>query len=210
MIGFVPFTEKLRKRLQEPLPGRIAHEIMASESRLKLKMLSPSERTRESAVLILFYPHKDKVFLPLILRPQYDGVHGGQMAFPGGRAEKEDESLIRTAMREAQEEIGVRLTDVKILGKLTKLFIPASNFNVQPVVAYINRKPEFYPDAREVDKVVEVALEEILNPEIIGRKVINVRGVEVDAPFYNIQDHIVWGATAMMIAELVEILNSIK
>jgi hypothetical protein len=78
------------------------------------------------------------------------------------------------------------------------------------VVAYINRKPEFYPDAREVDKVVEVALEEILNPDIIGRKVINVRGVEVDAPFYNIQDHIVWGATAMMIAELVEILNSIK
>ncbi len=208
MIGFLPFTENIKKRLQEPLPGKIAHEKMASDARLKLKMPSPSERTRESAVLILLYPQNEKIYIPLILRPQYDGVHGGQMAFPGGRAEKEDENLIRTAMREAQEEIGVRLTDVKILGKLTKLFIPASNFYVQPVIGFINHKPEFYPDAREVDKVVEVSLDEILNPSNIGRKILNVRGVEVDAPFYQIQEHIVWGATAMMIAELIAVLES--
>ncbi|MDR6823834.1 MULTISPECIES: NUDIX hydrolase [unclassified Arcicella] len=209
MIGFVPFTEKIKKRLQEPLPGRIAHEKMLSDSRLKLKMPSPSERTRESAVLILFYPHNNNIYIPLILRPQYDGVHGGQMAFPGGRAEKEDENLVRTAMREAQEEIGVRLTDVKVLGTLTKLFIPASNFYVQPVIGFIPHKPDFYPDAREVDKVVEVSLEEMLNPSIIGRTIINVRGIEVDAPFYNIQEHTVWGATAMMIAELIDVVESI-
>lgn len=210
MKHFNSFIEKLAARLQEPLPGRVAHEKMASESRLKFKMPSPNERTRESAVLILFYPSDNQIFLPLILRPEYDGVHGGQMAFPGGRAEKEDENLIRTAMREAQEEIGVRLTDVKVLGQLTKLFIPPSNFYVQPVIGYINHKPEFYPDPREVDKVIEIPLSEITNPEIISRKILNVRGVEVDAPFYNIQEHTVWGATAMMISELLTIIEATK
>jgi 8-oxo-dGTP pyrophosphatase MutT (NUDIX family) len=209
MKDFATFIEKLSIRLQKSLPGLDAHNKMASESRLKLKMPSPNERTRESAVLILFYPSKNKIFAPLILRPQYDGVHGGQMAFPGGRAEKEDENLIRTAMREAQEEIGVRLTDIKVIGQLTKLYIPPSNFFVQPVVGYMNHKPEFYPDAREVDKVIEIALEEIINPEIIGRKMLNVRGVEIDAPFYQIQEHTVWGATAMMIAELLTVIQEL-
>jgi 8-oxo-dGTP pyrophosphatase MutT (NUDIX family) len=207
MNHFTTFIEKLNHRLQEPLLGRLAHEKMASESRLKFKMPSPNERTRESAVMILFYPSGNDILLPLILRPEYDGVHGGQMAFPGGRAEKEDENLIRTAMREAQEEIGVRLTDVKVLGQLTKLFIPPSNFYVQPVVGYIKHKPEFYPDPREVDKVLEVPLKEIINPNIISRKILNVRGVEVDAPYYNIQGHTVWGATAMMIAELLTVID---
>jgi 8-oxo-dGTP pyrophosphatase MutT (NUDIX family) len=123
MTDFTTFIDKLKIRLQQPLPGQTAHNVMASESRLKLKMPSPNERTRESAVLILFYPTENQIFIPLILRPQYDGVHGGQMAFPGGRAEKEDESLIRTALREAQEEIGVRVSDVKVLGELTKLWV---------------------------------------------------------------------------------------
>jgi 8-oxo-dGTP pyrophosphatase MutT (NUDIX family) len=210
MNNFATFIEKLSLRLQNPLPGQEAHKKMASESRLKLKMPSPSERTRESAVLILFYPSQNQIFIPLILRPQYDGVHGGQMAFPGGRAEKEDENLTRTAMREAQEEIGVRLTDIKVIGHLTKLYIPPSNFFVQPVIGYMNHKPDFYPDAREVDKVIEVGLTEITNPAIIGRKILNVRGVEVDAPFYQIQEHTVWGATAMMISELLTVIQELK
>ena len=209
MNDFTTFIEKLSSRLKKPLPGQDAHDKMASESRLKLKMPSPNERTRESAVLILFYPSENQISIPLILRPQYDGVHGGQMAFPGGRVEKEDENLIRTAMREAQEEIGVRLTDIEVIGQLTKLFIPPSNFNVQPVIGYMNHKPDFYPDAREVDKVIEIALEEIINPKIIGRKILNIRGVEIDAPYYQIQEHTVWGATAMMISELLTIIDEL-
>ena len=209
MNDFTTFIEKITRRLQEPLPGQTAHDKMASEGRLKFKMPSPNERTRESAVLILFYPSENQIFIPLILRPQYDGVHGGQMAFPGGRVEKEDENLIRTAMREAQEEIGVRLTDIEVIGQLTKLFIPPSNFNVQPVIGYMNHKPDFYPDAREVDKVIEITLEEIINPKIIGRKILNIRGVQIDAPFYQIQEHTVWGATAMMISELLTIIDEL-
>lgn len=209
MTNFTTFIEKLTLRLQEPLPGKQAHDKMASDSRLKLKFPSPGERTRESAVLILFYPSQNKIFLPLILRPQYDGVHGGQMAFAGGRAEKEDESLVRTALREAQEEIGVRLTDIKVIGQLTKLFIPPSNFFVQPVVGYMTHKPDFYPDAREVDKVIEITLEDMTNPAIKGRKILNVRGVEIDAPFYEIHGNTVWGATAMMISELLMVIDEI-
>ncbi len=210
MTDFTTFIEKLKIRLQKPLPGQEAHNVMASETRLKLKMPTPNERTRESAVLILFYPSDNQILMPLILRPQYDGVHGGQMAFPGGRAEKEDESLVRTALREAQEEIGVRVTDVQVLGTLTKLYIPPSNFHVQPVVGFMSRKPEFYPDPKEVDKVIEISVEEMKNPAIIGRKVLNVRGIEIDTPFYNILDTTVWGATAMMISELLMVIESLE
>lgn len=210
MNDFTTFVEKLSLRLQKPLPGQDAHDKMASEGRLKFMMPSPNERTRESAVLILFYPANNEIFIPLILRPQYDGVHGGQMAFPGGRAEKEDENLIRTAMREAQEEIGVRLTDITVIGQLTKLYIPPSNFFVQPVIGFMNKKPNFYPDAREVDKVIEIALQEIINPAIIGRKILTVRGVEINAPFYQIQEHTVWGATAMMISELLTVIHELE
>jgi 8-oxo-dGTP pyrophosphatase MutT (NUDIX family) len=210
MKDFTTFINKLNQRLQLPLPGLTAHCVMASETRLKLKMPSPNERTRESAVLILFYPSENQIFLPLILRPQYDGVHGGQMAFPGGRAEKEDENLIRTALREAQEEIGVRVSDVKVLGELTKLFIPPSNFYVQPVVGYMTRKPDFYPDPREVDKVIEISLGDLKNPNIIGRKILNVRGLEIDTPFYDILETTVWGATAMMISELLMVIDSLE
>ncbi|MEY4541675.1 MAG: hypothetical protein RLZZ306_3432 [Bacteroidota bacterium] len=210
MTDFATFINKLKTRLQQPLPGLMAHDLMASETRLKLKLPAPNERTRESAVLILFYPSDNQTFLPLILRPQYDGVHGGQMAFPGGRAEKEDENLIRTALREAQEEIGIRISDVTILGTLTKLFIPPSNFFVQPVIGYMARKPDFYPDPREVDKVIEISLEDLENPKIIGRKILNVRGMEVDTPFYDILETTVWGATAMMISELLIVIKSIE
>jgi len=210
MVEFNIFIEKLKTQLSKPLPGSIARDTMASESRLKFKMPSPNEKTRESAVLILFYPSENQIFIPLILRPKYDGVHGGQIAFPGGRAEKEDESLIRTALREAQEEIGVRVSDVRVLGELTKLFIPPSNFYVQPVVGYMTHKPDFYPDPREVDQVIEISLNEIKKPTIIDRKTLIVRGVEIDTPFYNIKETTVWGATAMMIAELLMVIESLE
>lgn len=205
-IEFTDFINNLTKRLELPLPGEIAHKLMAAKSRLSIAN-TPNTTTRKSAILILFYPFEDKINIPLILRPQYDGMHGGQVAFPGGRYEKTDENLIRTAIREAQEEIGIRATDVQIIGQLTELYIPPSNFLVQPVVGFMNKKPAFYPDPREVDTIFEISVEEIMKPEIISEELLNVRGVEVQAPIYSIQNHKVWGATAMMIAELLMVLN---
>ncbi|MFN8356236.1 MAG: CoA pyrophosphatase [Spirosomataceae bacterium] len=198
------FTDAVADRLKLPLPGASAHSKMASQARLRLK-ISPSEQTRKSAILILFYPFLDEVFMPLILRPAYDGVHGGQMAFPGGRMERSDENLVRTALREAQEEIGIRLTDVRVLGQLSQIFIPPSNFHVLPVIGAIPYRPDFYPDSREVDEIVEVALSDLANDDIITLQEIEVRGVKIDAPTYNVQGHNVWGATAMMIAELLAV-----
>ncbi|MGF7217539.1 8-oxo-dGTP pyrophosphatase MutT (NUDIX family) [Spirosoma lacussanchae] len=204
---FHTFTEHLRQRLREPLPGEAAHARMASTSRLRLG-IKPNERTRRSAVLICFYPYQNSIYLPLILRPQYDGVHAGQMAFPGGRMERIDENLTRTALREAQEEIGIRVSDVQVLGLLTELFIPPSNFYVQPVVGILPHRPEFYPDPREVEAVVEVDLATLLDETIVGDSQIDVRGVLVDAPFYQIQGYRVWGATAMMISELLTVMSA--
>lgn len=204
---FHTFTENLRQRLQNPLPGEAAHQKMASTARYRLG-IKPNERTRRSAVLICFYPYQHSIYVPLILRPQYDGVHAGQMAFPGGRMERIDENLTRTALREAQEEVGIRVSDVKVLGLLTELFIPPSNFYVQPVVGMLPYRPDFYPDPREVEAVIEVELNTLLDETIVGDSQIEVRGVIVDAPFYQIQGYRVWGATAMMISELLMVMNS--
>ena len=164
---FEKFITQLQQNFLSPLPGPSAHARMLtnSESRLKAK---PNSRTRKSAVLILFYPFEGEIHVPLILRPAYEGVHSGQMAFPGGRYEPTDEDLIRTAKREAQEEIGLRLTDVKVAGVLSQIFIPPSNFTVLPVVAHIPYRPDYFPDPREVEKVLEVPLREIKDKLLIA------------------------------------------
>jgi 8-oxo-dGTP pyrophosphatase MutT (NUDIX family) len=205
-LSYPALIAHLHQRLQQPLPGEEAHRLMASSARTRLTV-RPNERTRRSAVLILFYPYQNAIYLPLILRPQYDGVHAGQMAFPGGRMERTDRDLVQTALREAQEEIGIRVQDVTVIGTLTELFIPPSNFYVQPVVGTLSARPDFYPDPREVDAVVEVSVDTLLDKTIVGDSQIDVRGITVDAPYYDIQGNRVWGATAMMIAELLAVLE---
>ena len=122
--------------------------------------------------------------------------------------ERIDENLTRTALREAQEELGIRVSDVKVLGLLTELFIPPSNFYVQPVVGILPYRPDFYPDPREVDDIVEVDLDQLIDRTIIGTNQIEVRGMLVEAPYYQIQNHRVWGATAMMISELLMLIDA--
>jgi 8-oxo-dGTP pyrophosphatase MutT (NUDIX family) len=206
-LTFANLSEKLTRNLQRELPGSSSHARMAANSKFRLSA-KPNERTRKSAVLILFYPYKGDIFVPLILRPPYDGVHSGQMAFPGGRYELSDENLIRTALREAQEEIGLRLTDVNVLGVMTEIFIPPSNFFALPVVATMSYRPDFFPDPREVEDVIEVPLAELMDRTIVGSSEIVVRGVSIEAPHYLIQARKVWGATAMMISELIDILEA--
>jgi len=205
--SFSSFINHISQNLKNPLPGESAHRIMQATSSLRLNF-KPNNRTRKSAVLILFYPYQNEIYFPVILRPAYDGVHSGQIAFPGGRYELSDENLIRTALREAQEEIGLRLTDVTILGSLTELFIPPSNFYVLPVIATMPYRPDFYPDAREVEDIFEIKLEEISNSKIIGYSDIQVRGENVYAPHYEVQGYKIWGATAMMISELLTVINA--
>lgn len=205
-MHFDSFIENIKKNLQLPLPGAASHEKMVNDSR-RFANLKPNESTRNSAVLIAFYPYQNNIHLPLILRPPYDGTHGGQMAFPGGRMEDEDESLTRTALREAQEEIGVKAIDIKVLGKLTDIYIPPSNFLVQPIVGYLNYRPDFYPDPYEVAKIYEIPLTTLLDSEIIEKRKIQTRGLTFETPGYAIADQWIWGATALMLAELIDVIH---
>ncbi|RYU96766.1 NUDIX hydrolase [Emticicia agri] len=209
-MNFADFISKLSYRLANyPLPGHEEIVKKMSPNRMRLKG-EPNETTRRSGVLLLFYPKGEDIFLPLILRPQYDGVHGGQMAFPGGRAELKDKNIQATALREAQEEIGIKASDVKIIGNLTELYINPSNLLCQPVMGYINYRPDFYPDEREVADILEVPLSDFVNPDTVQTRLVEARGFRFETPGFIIQEQIVWGATAMMIAELIEIMKEIE
>ncbi len=202
------YFEKIRQRLREELPGEKAQLRMASTLRSTLRLRSqPDQATRTGAVLILFYPKEGIMHIPMIRRPVYKGVHSGQVAFPGGRAEDGDKDLIETALREAHEEIGVNPAQIDILGSLTPLFVPASNFMVHPVLGFTRYHPDFQPDAYEVDAILEVPVDELQDITRMGTKEIIIReGITIQAPFYDLQGHTVWGATAMMISELLEIV----
>lgn len=161
-----------------------------------------------SAVMILFYPIDDKPHFVLTLRNTYDGAHSGQISFPGGRKDDEDESLLFTVIRETDEEIGVSKETMNVIGTLSDLYIPVSKVLVQPFVAFSEVRPAFHPDPREVKKILEVPIELILDDAIVKEKeiFIELRNIKIQAPYFDIFGHTVWGATAMMLNELKEII----
>ncbi len=166
---------------------------------------------RESAVLILLYDDGGEWKFPLIQRPTYNGAHSGQISFPGGKYEKEDESLIHTAKREAHEEIGVKPEVVNVLGELTDLYVPPSNFNIRPVVAMACETPNITMDEREVEQVYHISVEDLLNKELRKQKDVKVGdNVRFNVPCFEFGQAIVWGATAIILEELAGILEEIK
>lgn len=204
---FSLFIDKLSNNLKQPLPGRAAHQDMEALSAGYLK-LKPNPQTRRSAVMLLLYPVNHKIYFPLILRSRYDGFHSGEVGFPGGRYEISDENLIRTALRETGEEIGVKADEINVLGVLTETFIAVSNFLILPVIGYIPYRPEFLPDTREVGHIFEVDLSYISDPAIIGLSEIEIPGYQILTPYYQVEGHMVWGATAKIIRELLSVLNT--
>tara|TARA_R110002051_G_scaffold52876_1_gene100066 strand:+ start:7116 stop:7754 length:639 start_codon:yes stop_codon:yes gene_type:complete len=205
---FFSVIEKLGENLRKTLPGEKSHQIMEAFS-AKYLTLKPTDKTRKSAVLLLLYPFEDEIYFPLILRNSYDGFHSNEVGLPGGRFEITDENLIQTALREAQEEIGVNPEEIKILGTLTEIFIGPSDFNVLPVVAYIPYRPNFSLDFREIQQIFELKHDYFLNPNILGSSEISIPGDLVITPYYEVNGHKVWGATAKIIHELLSVLNYI-
>ncbi|MCB0125441.1 MAG: CoA pyrophosphatase [Caldilineaceae bacterium] len=210
---FTPqFIELLQQNLRATLPGQEAQYRMAPRPRTgRLPYDHSPETARRSGVLILFYPNtnanassnlEDAIYLPLILRPTYEGVHSGQVGFPGGGWEEGDADLVATALREAQEEIGVVPEDVRVIGQLSPLYVFASNHLVHPTVAWINHRPHFQPDPREVAQLLEVPLHALLDPTNQRVEQWQLRDRNAEVPFYYIQEQTIWGATAMMLSEL--------
>jgi 8-oxo-dGTP pyrophosphatase MutT (NUDIX family) len=140
--------------------------------------------------------------LVFIKRTSYPGVHSAQISFPGGKAEKHDADILQTALRETEEEIGVAATDIEILGNLSRVYIPPSNFMVQPVVGAIPYKPTFTPHSKEVDVLLPMPFEAFLTANTMQNTRVETRGLVMHVPAFNVQNEIIWGATAMMVAEL--------
>jgi len=200
---FEPFLRQLRYDLAGPLPGRNAQYRMAPRLRPGAESYETLRAdARQGAVLVLFFPQDEAIFLPLILRPTYMGVHSGQVGFPGGGYDPLDADLTDTALREAYEEVGLHPHEVTVLGRLTPLYVFASNYLVQPVVAWIDCRPEFRPDPYEVARLLEVPVCDLLDPANRRVENWNLRGHFVDVPFFAIQQQTIWGATAMMLSEL--------
>jgi 8-oxo-dGTP pyrophosphatase MutT (NUDIX family) len=206
------FIHLLEQRLQLPLPGQAAQLRMSSMKRIR-ELLTPRsmDDARQSSVLILLYPLADSIGLVLMLRPEYGGVHSGQISLPGGKREETDETLVSTALRESKEEIGVDPRQVQIIGQLTELYIPPSNFLVTPIVGYQATRPEFTADPKEVSKIIEIRIDDLLDNGNIQVKNIKLnQGITVTAPVFMINDNTIWGATAMILSEFKQILGELS
>jgi len=202
------FIESLRARLAEPLPGYSAHREMSPVPRRGTEPgYVPPIPPRRGGVLVLFYPHNGLLHLPLILRPTYNGTHSGQVSFPGGGEEEVDADITATALREANEEVGIRPSDAEILGHLSKLYIEPSNFEVYPTVGWTAQRPAFRIDPHEVERLLEVPLSDFQDPTNRYEELWNLRGQQVKVPFFKIQGQIVWGATAMILYELMAVME---
>jgi 8-oxo-dGTP pyrophosphatase MutT (NUDIX family) len=140
-------------------------------------------------------------------RPDYDGVHGGQISFPGGKKESGDKDVIQTALREANEETGIDPEEVSIIGSLTTLFIPVSNMIVTPVTAWMDKKPVFNWLSDEVVFLIDADLKRLLDPSIVKTKPFYIRGEMLDIKYFDYEDHTIWGATAMILHELLIIIR---
>lgn len=202
----------LKERLKQPLPGKEAQERMTGRV-LPMPDEIP-EHARQGAVLALLCPVNGALSLLLIRRTADGGAHSGQIGFPGGKAEKTDADLLATALREAQEEVGLLACDIDVIGALSSLYIPVSNFNVHPFIAYTDKKPDYILSAIEVESVLEVPVADLFHPERITKAVVTSpadKSFIRKVPAYKLDDDtIIWGATAMMISELQMLLEEFE
>jgi len=199
----------IQRVLRGPLSGLRGQIKMApqpAEGQVNRWEDTPTD-CREAGVLLLFYPYQAKLHLILTRRMEYPGVHSGQISFPGGR--REGQELLRdTALRETYEELGVSPQTIEVIGQLSSLYTPPSNFCIYPFVAYSSVQPDFYPDEKEVAELVETPLEMLRDPAIYKEELWHFEQYGTRrVPFFDVFGHRVWGATAMILSELLTMLE---
>lgn len=202
----------LEERLKKPLPGEVSHQRMMARQLGPQFRMKYNEPPRNGAVMIMLYPGKEgKIYFPLTQRQDYKGVHGGQVSLPGGKKDEEDSSLVETAIRETYEEIGVTVKDQQVIGAMTDLNISASNFLVRPIISFLDKKPVFVRDPYEVAHIFSTDIDHILHTDTLKETELTVgEGINLKAPYFDIDNKIVWGATAMILSEFITILKEFK
>ncbi|MGB5509727.1 NUDIX hydrolase [Robiginitalea sp.] len=212
-MDFKSFSERISKIKNLPLPGESAHFEMAPEMRIaELKaMAKRPAQYRRAGVMALFYPGSDGVTrLLFILRNSDSGVHSAQVAFPGGQYENADQDLQQTALRETEEEVGVPASQIQLIRALSQVYIPPSRFEVSPFIGLLPHTPEFRKQDSEVADLIEVPVQDVMrNSNLVRRRLTTSYAREITVPAFELEGHIVWGATAMMLNEVKSLLKEI-
>jgi len=208
-----PFTYQNIKFLeQHSLPGYAAHHMVMSYPRQTVdeaKLLDP--KPRKSGVLLLLFPRDNDWHIVLTKRNVYHGTHSGQISLPGGKMEPNDRNETHTALRETEEEVGIRENQIEIIRDLSPLYIPPSNFIVQPALGISSERITFTPDPREVDRVIEMPLTYLLKENSLEETKVLLSGTnqKIKVKAYVFENEIIWGATAMILTEFREMLRNL-
>ncbi len=202
--------DALRQELTNRLPGEEYQMKMAPKGRF-VPIVQDQKKTYAAVSIVLYENRQNNlVELFLIKRTDYDGPHSGQVSFPGGKADPSDKSLIETAMRETDEEIGITLHHENYLGGLTPLHILVSGFEVHPFVFCYPDVPDIRIEKKEVRYIIKTDLGKLIDESLVKETTLSIRNMEIRTPYYDITGEIVWGATSMILSEFIEILRRIK
>lgn len=200
--------ERLRLLLNLPLPGEVSQWKMAPQGR-NMRFELNSRTLKRAAVLIPFLEKDAKPHILLTLRSVYDGIHSAQVSFPGGKFEESESEARIVALREAEEEIGIVASQIEIIGSLSPLVIPVSSMLVYPIVGWIKGSFQYKPNPREVQRVIEYPIEGFTNDRIkSSNDILRIKDQIVPVPYFDVENEKVWGATAMIISELIDVIQS--
>lgn len=213
-MEFKKFLERISKNKTLPLPGEASQFKMSPPFRKKLleEQKDKIKEAKRAGVIALFYPdNREQTKLVLILRKTYEGVHSAQIGFPGGKYENGDKTIKDTAIRETFEEIGVPITQIEIIKELTQVYIPPSNFYVQPFLGILKHSPEFIKQEDEVELIIEVNLNDLLDEKVVATKSVPTSyNKNIEVPTFTFNNYIVWGATAMILSEIKDLLKEMQ
>ena len=210
-MQFSQFKHIIPKISQNPIGGLEAQFKLAPELRKQFSEIQiKSQQPKTAGVLALFYPNSEsETHFLLTKRASYKGTHSAQISFPGGKFEQKDTSLQQTALRETFEEVGVETNQITIIKEMTNVYIPPSNFLVTPYIGFSNQSPIFTKN-HEVEELIQVSLDDFLNKTAISNTTLSTSyATEITVPCFKLNSYIVWGATAMMLNEIRELLKNI-
>lgn len=198
-------AKEIQSALSMELPGMTEH-LRMTPYRALTKVIP--EKRREGAVLLMLYKKNDNWYFPLMQRHDYEGVHANQISFPGGKVEKEDANKYQTALRETEEEIGIKSSSIQYVGELSEIYIPPSNFLVSAFVGICNEVPVFVKEEKEVKEILEIPLTDLFDPTREKETRVKLKGgVQLKTPYLELNNSVVWGATAAILAEFKSVLK---